>query len=452
MSETASLKAVPMARGGWPLLGHFVPLRRTPLQFMDSLREYGDLVRIKIGPIRFVVVCDPVLAHQVIADLRTYDRTGQLYDRVRRVMGNGVVSAVHADHRRQRLIMQPAFHSGHLPGYAEVMRQQTASMLEGWHEGDVVDMVDEMFRLTMSITLGALFSTGLDAVESAKLREAFEVFLRGTITQIALQKANRLPLPANRRYHAALRQWRTQVRGLIERYRSTGGEEQDLMARLLGARYDDGEGLTDQELSDQVAVLLIAGAETTSAVLTWATYLLCTNPEALDAVNAEVDRVLGGEIASWEQLPELELTARVILETMRVYPPSWLIPRTATRETQLGGRVIPVGTTLLVSEYVLHHDPSVFPEPDRFDPDRWTAHGQSASPVARRAYMPFGAGQTKCLGEHFAIAEATIALASILAQWTPELRVPRKALKPDTRVVLLPRCLPVRLTRRSRPA
>lgn len=218
--------------------------------------------------------------------------------------------------------------------------------------------------------------------------------------------------------------------------------------RLLGARSDDGDGLTDQELSDQVAVLLMAGAETASAVLTWATYLLCTHPEVLDAVNTEVDRVLGGEVASWEQLPELELIGRVVLETMRVYPPSWLIPRTVTRETELGGRVIPVGTSLLVSEYVLHHDPSVFPEP-AFDPDRWTAHGRSTSPHARRAYMPFGAGQTKCLGENFAIAEVTLALASILAQWAPELRVPRAALKPDTRVVLLPRCLPVRMTRRT---
>ena len=442
------MKAVPTAPGAWPVLGHFVPLRRTPLRFMDSLRAHGDLVKIKVGPLRFLVVCDPVLAHEVVADLRTYDRTGPLYDRVRRAMGNGVASAAHVDHRRQRLIMQPAFHPGHLPGYADVMRRQTTEMLDGWREGDVVDMVDEMFRLTMSIALGALFSTGLDAVESAKLREAFEVFLRGTITQMALQKLNRLPLPSNRRYQAALRQWREQVSGLIERYRSAGGEEQDLMARLLAARGDEGEGLTDQELSDQVAVLLIAGAETASAVLTWATYLLCTHPEVLDAVYAEVDRVLGGGAAGWEQLPELELTARVILETMRMYPPSWLIPRTATRETKLGGQVVPAGTTLLVSEYVLHHDPAVFPEPDRFDPDRWTAHGRSTSPHARRAYMPFGAGQTKCLGEQFATAEATLALASILARWKPELRIPPAALKPDTRVVLLPRSLPVRMTAR----
>jgi cytochrome P450 len=448
MTDTATSKAVPAAPGAWPLLGHFMPLRRTPLRFVDSLREHGDLVRIKLGPVRFVVVCDPALAHEVMTDLRTYDRTGAVYDRVRRSMGNGVATARHVDHRRQRLIMQPAFHASHLPGYAEVMRRQTAEMLDGWHEGELVDMVDEMFRLTTAIALGALFSTGLDAEESAKLREAFEVFLRGTFTQIALPMLSHLPLPANRRYQAALRQWRAQVRGLIERYRTAGGDEQDLMARLLAARGDEGEGLTDQELSDQVAVLLIAGAETTSAVLTWATYLLCTHPEVLDAVNAEVDRVLGGEVAGWEQLPELELTGRVILEAMRMYPPSWLLPRTATHETRLGGRVIPAGTILLVSEYVLHHDPAVFPEPDRFDPDRWTAHGRSTSPHARRAYMPFGAGPTKCLGEQFATAEATLALASILARWTPRLDDPRAALKPDTRLVLLPRRLPVRLTAR----
>jgi cytochrome P450 len=165
------------------------------------------------------------------------------------------------------------------------------------------------------------------------------------------------------------------VRELIAGYRSAPGTatRQDLMARLLAARGDEGEGLTDEELSDQVAVLLIAGAETTSAALTWATYLLCTHPEVLEAVSAEVDRVLGGEVAGWEHLPELKLTGRVIQEAMRMYPPSWLLPRTATRETRLGGHVVPAGTTVLISQYMLQHDPSVFPEPERFDPDRWLA-------------------------------------------------------------------------------
>jgi pentalenene oxygenase len=179
---------------------------------MDSLREHGDLVAIRIGPLRFVVVCDPALAHQVITDLRTFDRTGIVYDRVRHAMGSGVATATYADHRRQRLIMQPAFHAQHLPGYADVMREQTAALLDGWRDGEVVDMVEEMFRLTSAISLRALFSTQIEPGDGEKLREAFEIFLRGTYTQVALPMLGRLPLPANRRYQAALRQWREQVR------------------------------------------------------------------------------------------------------------------------------------------------------------------------------------------------------------------------------------------------
>ena len=451
---SASSAGIASAPGSWPLLGHFATLRRDPLRFMRSLREHGDLVEIKLASLRFVVVCDPMLAHQVLTDLRTFDRTGVAYDRSRRAMGNGLASATYADHRRQRMIMQPAFHAKHLPGYAAVMRQQTAALLDGWREGEVVDVTEEMFRLTTSISLRALFSAQIDPEDAEKLRVAFEGFLRGTYMQTALPLLGRLPLPANRRYHAGLRQWRAQVHALITRYRNSGGDEQDLMARLLAAHGEEGEGLTDQELSDQVAVLLIAGAETTSAALSWAIYLLCTHPEVLEAVSAEADRVLGGAVADWEQLPQLSLTGRVIQEALRMYPPSWLIPRATTRETRLGERVLPAGTAVLVSQYMLHHDPALFPDPERFDPDRWLAHSPSVPPAvpptstARQAYVPFGGGQTKCLGEQFATAEAVLALASILTRWRPNLHDPRATLKPDTRIVLLPRRLPVRLTAR----
>lgn len=446
------------APGALPLLGHFLPLLRDPLGFMDSLRGQGPLVAIRVGPLRFAVVCDPVLAHEVLTDLRTFDRTGPVYDRTRRAMGSGVATATYASHRRQRLIMQPAFHAQHLPGYASVMRHQTGALVGGWQDGDVVDMVSEMFRLTTSIALRALFSTQLDPADASKLRSAFEVFLRGTYTQLALPLLGRLPLPANRRYQAALRQWRTQVRDLIARYRGAVGDQgrHDLMGRLLDARGEDGSGLTDSELCDQVAVLLIAGAETTSAALTWAMYLLCTHPSVLDAVSDEAGRVLGGAVADWEHLPELELTARVIKEALRMYPPSWLLPRTATRSVQLGEHVIAAGTMVLVSQYLLHRDPAVFADPDRFDPGRWLTPGRSAaesapaSALARHAYVPFGGGPTKCLGEQFATAEAVLALASILTRWTPRLLDSRSARKPDCRLVMLPRHLPVRLTARAR--
>jgi cytochrome P450 len=168
--------------------------------------------------------------------------------------------------------------------------------------------------------------------------------------------------------------------------------------------------------------------------------------------------VVGGEIAAWEHLPELDLTARVILEAMRLYPPSWIIPRMATRETRLGGHVIPAGTVMLYSQYVLHHHPGSFDEPDRFDPYRWPSRvpkingvdrrkGHPMAPV-RHAYVPFGGGATKCIGDQFATAEAVLALASIVARWKPTLSDPQLPVEPSARTVLALRSLPVRLTAR----
>lgn len=422
----------------WPLLGHLFALHRDPLRLLAGLPAHGDLVAIGVGPSRAVVVCDPALAHQVITDLRTFDRVGLVYDRVRAAMGNGLATAVYAEHRRQRLTMQPAFHPRHLPGYAAVMREQTAERLGQWRDGQCVDVVEEMFRLTTSVALRALFSSRLDPAAAQRLRGAFDVFLRGVYPRATIPGFERLPVPANRRYETALRQWRTQVRELISAYRAAGGEQGDLMGRLLTGP----DELSDAELSDQVAVLLLAGGETTSAALSWAIYLLCRHQEVLAAVRAEADRVLGGAVADWDSLPRLELTARVILETMRLYPPSWLLLRSVTTDTQLGGHPLRAGTTLLFSPYVLHHHPEFFPHPHRFDPDRWLGE------VNRHAYVPFGGGATKCIGEQFALAEASVVLASVLSRWEVSLVDPDQPPAASVRLVLVPRRLPVSVRRR----
>jgi cytochrome P450 len=424
----------------WPLLGHLVPLHRDPLRFLASLPAHGDLVSIGVGPSQAVVVCDPGLAHQVITDLRTFDRVGVIYDRIRAAMGTGLATAVHAEHRRQRLIMQPAFHPSTMPGYATVMRDETTRLMARWRDGQCVDMVEEMFRLTTSVALRALFSSHIDAEAAGQLRDAFDVFLRGTYRRVTLPGFQRLPLPANRRYAVAVGRWRAQVRDLITRYRAAAGVHDDLMGRLLAAP----EQLTETELSDQVALLLLAGGETTSAALSWSVYLLCRHPDVLAAVRAEADRVLAGRAPDWADLPGLELTGRVILESMRLYPPSWVVLRSVMADTRLGGHLLRAGTMVLFSQHILHRHPGFFERPDRFEPQRWSAA------VNRHAYAPFGGGATKCVGEQFALAEASIALASILSRWTPSLVDPDTPPATSVRLVLLPRRLPVRLVSRDR--
>jgi cytochrome P450 len=436
------------APGAWPLLGHVVGLQRRPLRLLDSLPAYGDLVEIRLGPRRAYVVCHPDLARKVLTDFATFDRSGPVYDRIRAAMGSGLATAAYQDHRRQRLVMQPAFRREHLRGYAAVMGQEITALMDSWRDGNRVDLVPEMFKLTTTVGLKALFSSQISSREAEELRDAFDVFLRGIYTRAALPAAGRLPTPGNRRYASAVARWRGQVTRLIDRYRREGAEHDDLMSRLLAARDEQGQPMTEQELSDQVAVLLLAGGETTSAAVTWSLHLLHRHPDILAALQTETSTVLGGDTAGWGHLPHLNLTARIVRETLRLYPPAWVIARTTASQARLAGQSLPAGTMVIFSPYLLHRHPGSFPHPHRFDPSRWLTPADGAAPAHHGGYLPFGAGATKCIGEQFGLTEATLALATITARWnlTPE---PGTTISPAARAILVPKTLPVRLSDRS---
>jgi pentalenene oxygenase len=437
------------APGAWPFLGHAVPLLRRPLALLDSLPAQGDLVEIRLGTRPAFVLCHPDLARRVLTDFRGFDRTGPGYERVRAAMGNGLATAAQQDHRRQRLVMQPAFRHEHLRGYVAVMRQEITAAMGRWPDGGVIDVVEEMFTLTTTIALRALFSSQLGTEQAERLRRAFDVFLRGIYARAALRLAGRLPTPANRRYARAVAYWHDQVGELIDGYRQAGtgpGDRDDLMSRLLAARDEQDQPLSAAELADQVAVLMLAGGETTSAAVAWSWHLLSGHPEILSAVHAETDAVLGGDVAGWADLPRLDLTARVVREALRLYPPGWIIPRLCTQQASLAGRTLPAGSIVVFSPYVLHRRPDLYPEPHRFDPGRWL----TPAPAQKASYLPFGAGATRCIGEEFGLAEATLILASMAARWnlTPKAGT---AVTPAARAALVPKAFPVRLTARPGP-
>jgi cytochrome P450 len=436
------------APGGWPIVGHVAALRRRPLEFLDSLPAHGDLVEIRLGPRPAYVICHPDLARQVLTDFRTFDRAGPIYDRVRAAMGSGLATVSHSGHRRQRLIMQPAFRHAYLPGYAPVMREEIAAMLGKWRDGETVDMVEEMFTLTTTVVLRTLFSSQISAQTAGELRTVFDVFLRGVYTRAALPLAGGLPTRSNRRYAKSLARWRAQVRDLIDGYRQAGTAQDDLMSRLLGAGDDQQQGMTDEELFDQVAVLLLAGGETTSAAVVWSLHLVTENPDVLAALRLETDSVIGGDVASWNHLPRLDLTARVLQEALRLYPPAWVLPRTCVRETRLAGKTLPAGTVVLFSPYILHRRPAAYHQPHRFDPGRWRAPIEDSAAPRPASFLPFGAGATKCIGEEFGVAEATLAVASIAGQWDLSVEAGR-TVSPAARAVLAPKTFRVRLSRRS---
>ncbi|WP_255951278.1 cytochrome P450 [Streptomyces odontomachi] len=439
------------APGAWPLLGHLPQLCARPLSFLGGLPRYGDLVEVRLGRRRGFVVCRPELARQVLADDRTFDRVGPLHERVRAAMGNGLATCAHADHARQRPMVQPAFRQDRVRAYAPLMRQEIAAVLDGWQDGHVVDVVDEMFSLTTAVAVRTLFSHGLDATSARVLRDSLDVFLRGSYARALLPNLDRLPLPANRRYAAALAHWRAEVSRIIDRHRRAGTDGSDLLSALLAARDEEGRALTEQELHDQVAVLVLAGAETTSATLAWALHLLARAPDERARLHAEADTVLAGRTATWDDVQRLEHTTRVVRETLRLLPPAWLLPRTAVRDTELAGRRIPAGSIVAYSPYVVHRRSDLHQDADRFRPDRWRRGADGATQVPRGSFLAFGSGSTRCLGEGFALTEAVLALASIAARW--ELVPVKGKVRAAPRSVLCPRTLPMRLHRRTgRPA
>ncbi|WP_312018688.1 cytochrome P450 [Streptomyces sp. I05A-00742] len=434
-----------VAPGALPVFGHALPLLRDPLAFLSTLPGRGDLVRIRVGPVRAVVVCDPGLTREVLRDDRTFDKGGPLYDRIREFTGNGLASCPHRDHRRQRRLLQPAFHSARMPEYAEVMTRQVTALTGAWRDGGTVDAADEMLTLSARITVAAMFGSEADDAGLARVMDDFTTVVAG-IPRRALMPApaDRLPTPGNRRYDRARARLRAAIGLLITRQRSGDPGTGDLLSMLLAAGRDgpDGRGLSDTEIADQLVTFFAAGTETSGSALAWALYLLGGHPEVARRLRAEVDGVLdGAPAATFGHLPGLRLTAAVISEALRLYPPAWVLTRTTTDDTRLGGHTIPAGTAVVYSAYLLHRRPELFPDPERFVPDRWIAAPGAPQPP-RTAFLPFGSGPRKCIGDVFALTEAALALATVVAGW--DLRPANgRRVRPAPRLVLSPHRLPM---------
>ncbi|MBH1937600.1 cytochrome P450 [Streptomyces sp. AV19] len=457
MKSTCAYGVAPRAL---PVIGHALPLLRDPLGFLAELPRHGDLVQVRVGRYRAVVVCDPELTRQVLRDDRTFDKGGPLYDRIRELTGNGLASCPYSDHRRQRRLLQPAFHPARMPGYAETMRRQVTAATGAWTDGEAVDAIAEMHGISARTTIVTMF--GRDPARAAadgdlaRLMEDFTVVVAGIPRRTLLPpSADRLPTPANLRYDRARARLRTAIDRIVAGQRSGELHDGDLLSMLLSAGHDPpgnggpgGPGLTDEEIADQLVTFFAAGTENTGTTLAWALHLLARHPHVARRMRAEVDTVLdGAPAASLEHLPALKLTTAVVTEALRLYPPAWVLTRTTTEDTRLGGHPIPAGTAVVYSAYLLHRRPDLFPDPERFDPDRW----MTGSTPRRSAFVPFGGGPRKCIGDVFALTEATLVLATVSAGW--ELRpVDDRPVRPVPRLALSPQELPMRTVARARSA
>ncbi|MFE7898190.1 pentalenene oxygenase [Streptomyces sp. NPDC057424] len=415
MSEQTAFVAG-TAPGALPVVGHALQMMRHPVNFMTSLSAHGDLVEIRIGPTTAYVPTHPELLRHVLTNDRVFDKGGVFYDRARDIAGNGLVTCPFADHRRQRRLMQSAFTRGQLKRYAEAMRAEIEDTASRWQDGMVVDAFQEMYGMALRTVGRTLYSTPVSPELAAKVERSFDVVLNGLFRQMFLPASiRRLPLPSQRRYKSNLAFLHETTQQLIDDYRSSDTERDDLLAALIASRDDDGGKLGDKEIHDQVITVMAAGTETVAGTLTWVFYLLSQHPEIEAALYEEIDTVLDGRAPQWDDLPKLSLADRIISETLRLHPPAWLFTRLTASPTELAGRLLPTGSTVVFSPAAVAQYEEAFDDPTRFDPDRWLP--DRVAPASRHAYVPFGTGARKCIGDLYARTEATLGLATILGRW-----------------------------------
>ncbi|MGW3539756.1 cytochrome P450 [Nocardia niigatensis] len=413
---TAVEHKVAEAPGSLPLLGHAGAFQRDPARFLAALSRHGDLVRIRMGPMRVLVVCHPALLDEMLVRDKIFDRTGPLFQRARDVVGNGVATCPHAEHRRQRRLVQPAFHKSRMPGYAEIASRQIAEHMGAWRDGHPMNVIAELNRLTCAVVARTLFSTELEATELARVVADIQTVLDGlTRSAMTPPAVENFPIVGIRAFLCARDRLRQGTLRLVSDYRRVGGDRGDLISMLLLAGDIEDGRLSDEEICDQILTFTMAGTETLANTLAWALHLLGQHPEVERRLHAEVDAVLDGRVATFADLDRLEYTGRVIAETLRLHSPAFLFLRRVSTDTELGGTPIPEGATVLWSPHTIHYRRDLYPDPERFDPDRWS--GDMRKTLPRSSYVPFGGGPRKCVGEHFALTEGTMALASIVARW-----------------------------------
>jgi cytochrome P450 len=411
----SALAAAPVVPGGWPLAGHLPALLRERLDFLPSLGAYGDVVAVRLGPKRAYVVTAPEVLHELLVTHAAKFDKGRIFEKARRFVGNGLATAETEGHRVHRQMLQPAFHQQRIAGYAETMRQMAEEAVAAWEPGAVIDLGLEMDTLVTSVVAKVLFSAELAEAAIAEVHRSFPVVVEGLAVRSLLPAGLEWALPDRRRYDAAVRRLRHVIAEIIARYRADGADHGDLLSMIIAAQDEQtGARMDDEQVHDEVMTFLLGGINTSAAALAWIFWELHQHPEVERQLHEEVDAVLDGQPPRLDDVRRLEHVNRVVAEVLRLYA-STLLMRRVREPVVLGGVAMPVGTEVIYTPYGLHRDPRWFPDPDRFDPDRWLP--ERAAEIPRYAYLPFGSGPRVCIANAFAKTELAIDVAVIASRW-----------------------------------
>lgn len=373
---------------------------------MQMAREYGDVVAFKLGRQDVVLLNHPDYVKDVLVTRHKQFIKGAPLQRAKRLLGEGLLTSEGDYHLQQRRLAQPAFHRARIAAFAQAISEHAARTGSRWRDGATVDMADEMMRLTLGVVSKTLFDADLEA-EADELAQAFAEALEYYNLVIWTPEATE-------RFARVRHQLDTLVYRLVDERQQSGWDRGDLLSMLLA-----GDNMTNEQLRDELMTIFVAGHETVANALTWTWYLLSQHPEAEAQMHGELRAVIGGRQPDYDDLGRLTYTRQVFSESMRLYPPGWVIGRTSLSDYEVGGYIVPAGTVVLVSQYVMHRDPRYYPDPERFDPGRWTEEAVSSRP--KYAYFPFGGGIRQCIGESMAWMEGVLVMATLSQDWRSRL-------------------------------
>lgn len=420
----------------WYAFRKFRPME--PIGLFEFLaKEFGDIAHYKIGHMHILFLNNPEYIREVLVvqnDNFIKERTVQ---RMKMLLGEGMINSEGAQHRVQRKAAQPAFHRQRVAGYAEQMVAEAVAVRDSWRDGQEVDLAQEMMRLTLRIVAKTLFDTELGG-EVQELTEAINDIMGMYNFLVALPAVEvliHLRMPGVAGFAKAKRKVDAVVYRMIEAHRKRGADSGDLLDMMLRSEEDfpAESGTANESLRDQVITIFLAGYETVANALIWTWYLVSQHPEVERSVHEETDRVLQGRTPTVDDVPKLRYLETVLAESMRLYPPAWAMGRRARNDFTLGDYRLPAGTTVLVSQYVTHRDPRNFSDPLAFDPDRFAFGGRATFP--KFAYFPFGAGARQCIGEAYAWTESILVFATLAQKWRLRL-LPGQKIEPQALITL----------------
>jgi cytochrome P450 len=433
-------KTLPPGPEGHFLTGNLLDYTRDHLGYLTRCaREYGDVVRLRFINVPVYLLNHPDhIEYVLVSNNRNFIKS-----RGERIslsfLGEGLLTSEGSFWRRQRRLVQPAFHRERINTYGEVMVERAGQMAAGWQDGETRDVHRDMMRLTLEIVARTLFGASLKTADFEEVSAAVAVITERFTGRggVFFQVPQRVPTPGNLRFRQALRTLDGIIYGIIqERRASEAGSRDDLLSILLAARDEAGDRMSDEQLRDEVMTVFLAGHETTANALSWTWCLLAEHPEVEAKLHEELDETLAGRTPTVEDLLRLHYTDMVVRESLRLYPPAWAFGREAVGDCEIGGYYVPAGTQLIMSQWVTHRDPRYYENPMEFRPERW-AEGL-ADRLPRYAYFSFGGGPRLCIGQSFAKMEAVLLLATIAQQFRLY-QAPGEQAVPQPSITLRPR-------------